>query len=72
MEEQFLLAVHCTEVSDVRHIEICTEEYLVPETNAFEVEMAIHKLKGHKSPGTDHITAELIKAAGSKICSEIH
>jgi len=54
------------------HTEICTEEYLVPETSTFEVEIAIHKLKGHKSPGIDHIPAELIKAEGSTICSEIH
>jgi hypothetical protein len=56
------------EVIDVRH----TEEYLVPEPSAFEVEMAIHKLKGHRSPGIDHIPADLIKAAGSTIRSEIH
>ena len=28
---------------------------------AFEVEFNIEKLKGHKSPGIDHILAELIK-----------
>jgi hypothetical protein len=44
----------------------------VPEPNAFEVEMAIEKLKRYKSPGVDQIPAELIKAGGSKICSEIH
>jgi hypothetical protein len=44
----------------------------VPETSAFEVEMAIHKLKGHKPPSTDQIPAEMIKAAGSTIRSEIH
>jgi hypothetical protein len=46
-------------------------EPLVPESSAFEVEMAIGKLKRYKSPGTDQIPAELIKAGGSKICSEI-
>ena len=35
---------------------------LVPEPSAFEVELAIDKLKNHKSPGTDEIPAELIKA----------
>jgi hypothetical protein len=39
---------------------------------AFEVKMAIEKLKKYKSPGIDQIPAELIKAGGSKICSEIH
>jgi hypothetical protein len=34
--------------------------------------MAIEKLKRYKSPGIDQIPAELIKAGGSKICSEIH
>jgi hypothetical protein len=44
----------------------------VPEPSAFEVEMAIEKLKRYKSPGIDQNPAELIKAGGSKICSEIH
>jgi hypothetical protein len=47
-------------------------EPLVPEPSAFEVEMDIEKLKRYKSPGIDQIPAELIKAGGSKICSEIH
>ena len=34
--------------------------------------MAIEKLKGHKSPGIDQISAEVIKAGGRTICSEIH
>jgi len=34
--------------------------------------MAIEKLKRHKSPGIDQIPAELIKAAGRIISSEIH
>jgi hypothetical protein len=40
----------------------------VPEPSAFEVEMAIEKLKRYKSPGTDEITA----AGGRTIRSEIH
>jgi hypothetical protein len=44
----------------------------VPEPSAFEVEMAIEKLKGHKSLGTDHIPAELIRTEVTTICSEIH
>jgi hypothetical protein len=34
--------------------------------------MAIEKPKSHKSPGTDQIPAELIKAGGRIIRSEIH
>jgi hypothetical protein len=48
------------------------EQPLVPEPSAFEVEMAIEKLKSHKSPGIDQIRAELIKAGGRIIRSEIH
>jgi hypothetical protein len=46
-------------------------EPLVPEPSLVEVEIAIRKLKSYKSPGTDQILAELIKA-GSETCSEIH
>ena len=48
-------------VSNVRQTEIHTAEPLVPEPSAFEFEIAIEKLKGHKSPGTDQILAKLIK-----------
>ena len=41
-----LLNVHG--VNDVRQTEIHTTEALVPELSAFEVEMAIEKLKRHK------------------------
>jgi len=44
----------------------------VPEPSAFEVELAIGKLKNHKTPGTDQIPAELIKAGGRTICCAIH
>jgi hypothetical protein len=44
----------------------------VPEPRAFEVEMAIEKLKSHKSPFIDRIPAELIKAGGGRIRYEIH
>ena len=36
-------------VSDVRQAEIHTAEPLVPEPSALEVELAIEKLKSHKS-----------------------
>jgi hypothetical protein len=52
-----LLNVHG--VKDVTQTEIHTAELLVPEPNAFEVEMVTEKLKSQKSPGTDQIPAEL-------------
>jgi hypothetical protein len=44
----------------------------VPEPSAFEVELAIEKLKSHKSPGVDQIPAELFKAGGGTIFCAIH
>jgi hypothetical protein len=44
----------------------------VLESSAFEFEMTNEKLKRHKSPGIEQITAELIKAGSRKICCEIH
>jgi len=44
----------------------------VPESSAFEFELAVEKLKRHKSQGVDKIPAELIKAWGRTIPSEIH
>ena len=44
----------------------------MPEPVAFEVELAIEKLKSHISPGIDRIPAELIKAGSRTIRSEIH
>ena len=38
-----------------------TAEPLVPEPSALEAELAIEKLKSHKSPGIDQIPAELLK-----------
>jgi len=59
-------------VKDVGQAEIHTVEPLVPEPNASEVELAIDKLKSHKSPGIDQIQAELFKAGGRTIFLEIH
>jgi len=59
-------------VIDVRQTEIHTAESLVPEPSAFEVELAIEKLKRHKSPGIDQIPAEMIKAVDRTIHSEIY
>jgi len=55
-------------VKDVGQAERHTAEPLVPEPSASEFELAIDKVKSHKSSGIDQIPAELIKA----ICLEIH
>ena len=44
-----LLNMH--EVNDGRKTDIHIAEPLVPEPSAFVVELAIEKLKSHKSPG---------------------
>ena len=59
-------------VNDVRQMDIQTAELLVSEPSVFEVEMAIEKLKNHKSPGIDQIPAELIKVGCRTILCEIH
>jgi hypothetical protein len=48
-----------------------TAEPLLFEPNAFEIEMAIGKLKRHKSPGIDQIPAEFFKAGSRTIRYEI-
>ena len=59
-------------VNDGRQTETDTAEPLLPEPSAFEVELAIEKLKNHKSPGIDQIPAELIKAGVRTIRFAIH
>jgi hypothetical protein len=59
-------------VSDVRQIEVPTAERLVPGPSHLEVEITIAKLKNYKSPGCDHISAELIQAGGETLLSAIH
>lgn len=44
----------------------------MPESSAFDVEVAPDKLDRHKSPDTDQISAELIKEGGRTSRSEIH
>ena len=44
----------------------------MPESSAFEVEWATVKLKSHKSPGIDQITADLINAWGRTFRSVFH
>jgi hypothetical protein len=44
----------------------------VPEPSLVEVEIAIGKFKSYKSPGSDQILSELIKAGGEILCSELY
>jgi hypothetical protein len=64
-----LLIIHGA--GGVRQTEMHTAEPFVREPSASEVEVAIGKLKWYKSPGVDQIPAELIKAGGETLCSEI-
>jgi hypothetical protein len=59
-------------VHDVRQMEEHTAEPLVPEPSLIEVEIAIRMLKSYKSPGTDQIPTELIKAGSETLCFQIH
>jgi hypothetical protein len=59
-------------IHDVRQMDIHMAEPLIPEPSLVRVEIAIGKLKSYKSPSTDHILAELIKAVGEMLYSEIH
>ena len=59
-------------VKDVGQTEIDTAEPPVPDPSASEVELAIDKLKSHKSPGIVQIPAELIKVGGRTLCLQIH
>jgi hypothetical protein len=59
-------------VHDVRQMDIHTAEPLVQEPSLVEVKTAFQKLKSYKSPGTDQIPAELIKAEDGTLYSEIH
>jgi hypothetical protein len=67
----------CNKVLNVHGVhnarqDIQTAEPLVPDPSLVEVETAIGKLKSYKSPSTDQIPAELIKAGGETLYSEIH
>jgi len=54
-------------VNGVKQANIHTAEPLLPEPSAFEVELAIEKLKNHKSPSINQIPEELIGAGGGTI-----
>jgi len=69
--EPFLSAFNVLGVSDSQS-EIHTTESLVAEPSAFEVEMAVEKLKRHRSSAVDRIPAEMFEAGCRTIRSEIH
>jgi len=56
---------HCSQLLNIRRVnevwqtKIHTAEPLVTQPSAFEVELAIEKLRRQKSPGSDQIPAEL-------------
>jgi len=54
------------EFNDFRQTEVHTPEPLVTEASTFEFELAIEKLKCHKSTSIVQTPAELIKAGGRK------
>jgi hypothetical protein len=58
--------------SDLRQIETDSSEPPVHVPSHFEGEIAIEKLKKHKSPGGDQIPAELIQVGGKMLMSAIH
>jgi hypothetical protein len=49
------------EINNVKQTEIHTAELLVPESNTSAFELAIEKLKSHKSPGINQTPAQFTK-----------
>jgi hypothetical protein len=72
VENFFNQVLNVRGVYDVRQMDRHMAEPLVPEPSPVEMEIAIGKLKRCKSVGTDQILANLIRAGGEKLCSEIH
>jgi hypothetical protein len=72
VEELLLPDIELHGVSNVGQAEIHTAESLVPEPSALWVELAIEKLKSHKSPNIHQIPAELFKDGSRTIRRAIH
>jgi hypothetical protein len=64
VETPFLSAIESTWGNDFTQTELHTAEPLLRDPSTFEVQIAIEKLKRHKSPSIDQITAELMKSWG--------
>jgi hypothetical protein len=62
-----LRVLNINAINDVRQTEIHIAETNLLQQSTLEVDLATEKLNGHKSPSTDQIPAELIKADGYKI-----
>jgi hypothetical protein len=56
-------------VNNVRQTKIHSAE---PEPSVFDVQTTLQKLNRYKSPGIHQIPAELIKAGGRTVRSQIH
>ena len=52
--KHFSQLLNINEVNDIRATEIHTEKPPVPDPSAFNVELAVEKLRRHKSPRMDH------------------
>ncbi|PSN48006.1 hypothetical protein C0J52_18583, partial [Blattella germanica] len=65
-----LLTVHREEEIEENNVQ--TEEVLVKEPSALEVEMGIEKLKMYKASCIDGIPAKLIESGGEKLREKIH
>jgi hypothetical protein len=53
-------------------MKIHTAEPLIPDSSPFDIEITIAKLKKYKSPVSYQTPAELIKARGEILRSEVH
>jgi hypothetical protein len=65
-----LLNVH--RLSDIRQIEVHSDELSVSDPSPFDVEIVIAKFKRYTSSGSDQIPAKLFQAGGEILRSEIH
>jgi hypothetical protein len=63
----FCLLLNEHAAGGVRQTEMQTTEPFVPGSSASEDEVAVGKLKRHKSPGVDQIPAGLIQAGGKTL-----
>jgi hypothetical protein len=69
VKEYFCQLLNVQAAGGVRPTEMHAAEPCVPELSACEAEVAIVKLKSHKSPGVDQIPAEPIQAGGERYLS---
>jgi hypothetical protein len=71
-KRNFSKLLNAHKASDVRQIEICTVEPLIPGPSPFEVGIAIAKLIEYKSRGSDQVPEELIQVGDKTLLSVIH